>query len=158
MRGALDQAFHPEGLHAYPSDEIIRGISNWPRISASNMLRCHIKLNDPRYYYWADKLGLLIFYDIPCADLDTPEMRRTIETTVPRRLRDYNSPSIIAWIIFNETWGLTNHDTGDSHRWAQDVPGGPRSLIPPASSKITRPVTTTMSTATSTRGTLYQRL
>lgn len=122
LRGALDQAFHPAGLHAYPSDDVIRGDIQLAKDLGLNMLRCHIKINDPRYYYWADKLGLLIFYDIPCADLDTPEMRRTIETTVPAAIaRDYNSPSIIAWIIFNETWGLTNHDRGDSHRWVRKM-------------------------------------
>ena len=122
LRGALDQAFHPAGLHAYPSDDVIRGDIQLAKDLGLNMLRCHIKINDPRYYYWADKLGLLIFYDIPCADLDTPEMRRTIETTVPAAIaRDYNSPSIIAWIIFNETWGLTNHNRGDSHRWVRKM-------------------------------------
>jgi len=122
LRGALDQAFHPESLHAYPSDEIIRGDIQLAKDLGLNMLRCHIKLNDPRYYYWADKLGLLIFYDMPCADLDTPEMRRTMEATVPAAIaRDYNSPSIIAWIIFNETWGLTDHDTGESHRWVRKL-------------------------------------
>lgn len=122
LRGALDQAFHPAGLHAYPSDEVIRGDIQLAKDLGLNMLRCHIKINDPRYYYWADKLGLLIFYDIPCADLDTPEMRRTMEATVPAAIaRDYNSPSIIAWIIFNETWGLTNHDRGDSHRWVRKM-------------------------------------
>ncbi len=122
LRGALDQAFHPDGLHSYPSDDVIRGDIQLAKDLGLNMLRCHIKLNDPRYYYWADKLGLLLFYDIPCADLDTPEMRRTIEATVPAAIaRDYNSPSIIAWIIFNETWGLTNHDTGESHRWVRKM-------------------------------------
>ena len=122
LRGALDQAFHPESLHAYPSDDVIRGDIQLAKDLGLNMLRCHIKLNDPRYYYWADKLGLLMMYDFPSPDLDTPSMRRTFEQTLSRALeRDFNSPSIFAWVIFNETWGLTNHDTADSHRWVRKL-------------------------------------
>ncbi|RLT38969.1 MAG: hypothetical protein DWI57_11060 [Chloroflexi bacterium] len=131
LRGALDQAFHPDGLHAYPSDEIIRGDIALAKELGLNMLRCHIKINDPRYYYWADKLGLLIFYDIPSPDMDTPTMRRTYESALRGAIaRDFNSPSIIAWIIFNETWGLTRHKTADGQRWLAEMVNLTRQLDP----------------------------
>ena len=131
LRGALDQAFHPDGLHAYPSDDVIRGDIQLAKDVGLNMLRCHIKINDPRYYYWADKLGLLIMYDIPSPDLDTPTMRRIVEETLPQVIsRDFNSPSIMAWIIFNETWGLTEHHTAEGHRWLKSVVEKARKLDP----------------------------
>ena len=129
LRGALDQAFHPDGLHSYPSDDVIRGDIQLAKDLGLNMLRCHIKINDPRYYYWADRLGLLIMYDIPCADLDTPAMRRMYEAALPRAIaRDFNSPSIFAWVLFNETWGLTEHRMDHSHRWVQEMVALARSL------------------------------
>ncbi len=122
LRGALDQAFHPDGLHAYPSDEIIRGDIELAKELGLNMLRCHIKLNDPRYYYWADRLGLLILYDLPSPTVDTPSMRRTIRDTLERAVaRDFNSPSIIAWILFNETWGLSEHSTAAGQAWLREM-------------------------------------
>lgn len=131
LRGALDQAFHPDGLHTYPTDEIIRGDIQLAKDLGLNMLRCHIKINDPRYYYWADKLGLLIFYDIPSPDMDTPAMRRTYESALRGAIaRDFNSPSIIAWIIFNETWGLTRHSTADGQRWLAEMVNLTRQLDP----------------------------
>ena len=131
LRGALDQAFHPDGLHTYPSDEIIRGDIQLAKDLGLNLLRCHIKINDPRYYYWADKLGLLIFYDIPSPDMDTPSMRRTFETVLRGAIaRDFNSPSIIAWIVFNETWGLTKHHTLDGQRWLAEMVNLTRQLDP----------------------------
>ena len=131
LRGALDQAFHPDGLHSYPSDDVIRGDIQLAKDLGLNMLRCHIKINDPRYYYWADRLGLLIMYDIPCADLDTPAMRRMYEAALPRAIaRDFNSPSIFAWVLFNETWGLTEHRMDHSHRWVQEMVALARSLDP----------------------------
>ncbi|MBX3052660.1 MAG: hypothetical protein KF753_14350 [Caldilineaceae bacterium] len=131
LRGALDQAFHPDGLHAYPSDKIIQGDIQLAKELGLNLLRCHIKINDPRYYYWADKLGLLIFYDMPSPELDTPSMRRTFEAALRRAIaRDFNSPSIIAWIIFNETWGLTRHHTADGQRWLAEMVALTRQLDP----------------------------
>ncbi|MEZ4555335.1 MAG: glycoside hydrolase family 2 TIM barrel-domain containing protein [Caldilineaceae bacterium] len=131
LRGALDQAFHPETLHAYPSDDVIRGDIQLAKDLGLNMLRCHIKINDPRYYYWADKLGLLMMYDLPSPDLDTPAMRRMYEAALPRAMaRDFNSPSIFAWVLFNETWGLTEHDTAASHRWVQRMLHTARALDP----------------------------
>lgn len=131
LRGALDQAFHPDGLHAYPSDDAIRGDIQLAKDLGLNMLRCHIKLNDPRYYYWADRLGVLMMYDFPSPDLDSPSMRRILEATLARALdRDFNSPSIFAWVIFNETWGLTKHDTADGQRWVRDMTQLMRTLDP----------------------------
>lgn len=131
LRGALDQAFHPDGVHSYPSDEVIRGDIQLAKDLGLNMLRCHIKINDPRYYYWADKLGLLIMYDLPSPVIDSPNMRRIMEETIPRVMaRDFNSPSIIAWIIFNETWGLSKHHTLEAQAWLKAMVETTRQLDP----------------------------
>lgn len=122
LSGALDQAFFPDGLHTYPTDASIRSDIQLAKDLGLNMLRCHIKINEPRYYYWADRLGLLIMYDLPSPDLDTPSMRALFEQTLRNTLRrDFNSPSIFAWVLFNETWGLTNHDTAEGQAWLQQM-------------------------------------
>ena len=131
LRGALDQAFTPTGLHSYPSDAAIRADLQLARDFGLNMLRCHIKINDPRYYYWADRLGVLVMYDIPSPDIDTAEMRAHWEATFRAALeRDFNHPSIFAWILFNETWGLDQHDTADSHDWLARMYHFAKSLDP----------------------------
>lgn len=122
LRGALDQAFHPDGVHAYPTDEAIRADIRAAKDLGLNMLRCHIKVNDPRYYYWADVLGVTIFYDLPCTIVDTPAARRHWEATFREALaRDANHPSIIAWILFNETWGLERHDEANGWHWVESM-------------------------------------
>ena len=122
LRGALDQAFHPEALHAYPTDEAIRADVEAAKALGLNMLRCHIKVNDPRYYYWADRLGLLVMYDLPSASVYTPTARAHWEATFRQALeRDYSHPSIFAWILFNETWGLEEHQTPTSWNWVAQM-------------------------------------
>jgi hypothetical protein len=87
-----------------------------------NMLRCHIKINEPRYYYWADKLGVLVMYDIPSASAYTPTARRNWEQTFRDAIaRDYSHPSIFSWILFNETWGLEEHQTSASWNWVAEM-------------------------------------
>ena len=122
LRGALDQAFHPEGIYAYPSDEAIRADVQLAKDLGLNMLRCHIKINEPRYYHWADRLGILVMYDMPSPDLDSPSMRRTWEAALRGAIeRDFNHPSIFAWVLFNETWGLDNHDTPEGQAWVREM-------------------------------------
>jgi hypothetical protein len=129
LRGALDQAFYPEGLHTYPTDDAIRNDIQTAKDLGLNMLRCHIKVNDPRYYYWADRLGMLIFYDFPCALAYTETARRNwVKTFYQAIERDYSHPSIIAWILFNETWGLEEHNTPASWNWVRRMVERARSL------------------------------
>jgi len=118
LRGALDQALHPGGLHTYPSDEAIRADVQLAKDLGLNMLRCHIKVNEPRYYYWADRLGVLIMYDLPSTSVYTPTACVNWERTFREALeRDYSHPSIFSWILFNETWGLEEHQTAPSWAW-----------------------------------------
>ncbi len=122
LRGALDQAFHPDGLHTYPSDDAIRADIQAAKDLGLNMLRCHIKVNEPRYYYWADRLGVLMMYDLPSASVYTPSARRHWEQTFRDALeRDFSHPSIFAWILFNETWGLEEHQTPASWSWVREM-------------------------------------
>ncbi|MGH2351229.1 MAG: glycoside hydrolase family 2 TIM barrel-domain containing protein, partial [Chloroflexota bacterium] len=122
LRGALDQAFHPEGLHAYPSDAAVRADVAAAKALGLNLLRCHIKINDPRYYYWCDKLGVLMMYDLPSAGVYTPTAQANWEQTFREALeRDYSHPCIFAWILFNETWGLEEHQTPASWNWVSEM-------------------------------------
>ncbi len=129
LRGVLDQAFSPDGLYTYPSDQVIRRDLELAKAAGFNLLRCHIKINEPRYYYWADKLGMLIHYDMPSPDLDSPRMRRICEETVPAMIRrDFNHPSIMLWILFNETWGLANQQTPEGQAWLRRLVRRTRAL------------------------------
>ena len=109
LRGALDQSFTPEGIYTFPTDDAIRHDVEKAKEFGLNFLRIHIKIDDPRLYYWADRLGLLIMYDMPSTWRYDSEARRTWELTAKAALRrDFDHPSIFAWVLFNETWGL--HD------------------------------------------------
>lgn len=131
LRGALDQAFHPDGLYAYPSDAAIRRDVALARELGLNLLRCHVKINDPRYYYWADQLGVIIHYDMPSPDLDSPSMRRICADTIRGMIaRDFNHPSIMLWVLFNETWGLTRQRTAEGQAWVRSMYRLARALDP----------------------------
>jgi hypothetical protein len=104
----LDQAYHPEGFYTFPSDAFIRDEVLRARQIGLNGLRVHVKVAQPRKLYWADRLGVLIMADVPNSwGEPSPEMHQEIERTLREMIRrDYNHPSIFAWIPFNETWGL----------------------------------------------------
>ena len=104
----LDQSYHPEGWYTFPTDEFMKNeilISKKLGLSGN---RVHIKAEIPRKLYWADKLGLLIQADVPCAwgpatDEMFEEHWKCFRGMVKR---DFNHPSIYQWTLFNETWGL----------------------------------------------------
>ncbi len=104
----LDQAYHPEGFYTFPSDAFVRDEVLRARQIGLTGLREHVKVETPRKLYWADRLGVLIMADVPNSwGEPTPEMRHEIEGTLRQMIsRDYNHPSVFAWVPFNETWGL----------------------------------------------------
>lgn len=104
----LDQAYHPDGFYTFPSDAFVRDEVLRARQIGLNGLREHVKVELPRKLYWADRLGVLIMADVPNSwGEPTAEMRQEVEGTLRQMIRrDYNHPSVFAWVPFNETWGL----------------------------------------------------
>lgn len=107
MRGALDQAFWPDTLYTAPADEEIEREIRLAKEMGLNLLRKHIKPEDPRYLDIADRLGMLIWAE-PANPLvfdaaSTVALRRDLLAMVDR---DFNHPSIIVWSLYNEDWGI----------------------------------------------------
>lgn len=107
QRLILDQGYWPDSLTTPPSDEAIRQDIELTLQLGYNGARKHQKVEDPRYYYWADKLGLLVWGEVPSSYAFTDEMvRRMTETLTDFIDRDFNHPSIITWVPLNESWGV----------------------------------------------------
>lgn len=105
----LDQGYWPESLLTPPSDEaIIRDITA-AKGYGFNGARKHQKTEDPRFYYWADRLGFFVWNEMPSNYRFSEEGIAAITREWQEIInRDYNHPSIIAWVPFNESWGLWN--------------------------------------------------
>jgi hypothetical protein len=112
MRAALDQDFYPQGIYTPPSADFIRQEMLAAKAMGLNMLRCHIKVPDPRYLEAADETGMLVWYEIPVwNDVYhwTPEAaQRGVDTFHAEVERDWNHPSIVIQSIMNEQWGMDN--------------------------------------------------
>jgi hypothetical protein len=107
LRAALDQSFNPKGIYTAPDDEFLKGDMMIAKSIGLNGLRIHIKPDEPRRLYWADQLGVLIMQDMPNTWRQNPAARAAWEQTMREAVaRDRNHPAIIAWVAFNETWGL----------------------------------------------------
>jgi len=104
--GFLDQGWWPDGLYTAATDAALRyDIETAKRIGA-NMLRKHVKIEPQRFYYWCDKLGILVWQDMPSGVNHIPEMKRQFELELKRNIDAMRShPSIIMWVAFNEGWG-----------------------------------------------------
>jgi beta-galactosidase/beta-glucuronidase len=107
LRGVLDQGFWPDGIYTPPTDEAIKNDVLMTKAFGLNLARKHVKVEDPRWYYWCDKLGLLVAQDMPSShNLETAEAKKNFESEwrdVINSVRNY--PSVILWIPFNENWG-----------------------------------------------------
>jgi Concanavalin A-like lectin/glucanases superfamily/Glycosyl hydrolases family 2, sugar binding domain/Glycosyl hydrolases family 2 len=104
----LDQGFWPDGIYTAPTDAALRFDLQQHKALGFNAVRKHIKVEPARWYYWADRLGLLVWQDMPAMNLVPPsaaaqaeylaELHATIE-------QHKSETSIIGWIPFNEGWG-----------------------------------------------------
>lgn len=108
LRMVLDQGYWPDSLMTAPDDDALRADVEWTLKLGYNGARKHQKVEDPRYYYWADRLGLLVWGEIPAAfEFTGKAVRNTAETMWDMIERDMNHPSVIAWVPVNESWGMT---------------------------------------------------
>lgn len=116
MRAALDQDYYPQGICTPPSVGYIEDQFRKARELGLNMLRTHIKIPDPRYYEAADRMGLLVWTEIPNVATFTAGSARRMKATMEGILaRDGNHPCIVIWTLINEDWG-TRLCEDPSHR------------------------------------------
>ncbi len=126
MHGFLDQGWWPDGLYTAPTDEALRYDIEVTKQLRFNVARKHVKIEPDRWYYWCDKLGLLVWQDMPSGDKyiggNDPDLQRTKESafqfkTELKAMIDgrFNHPGIVMWVPFNEGWG--QFETEQITRW-----------------------------------------
>jgi beta-galactosidase/beta-glucuronidase len=107
LRMVLDQGYWPQSYLTAPSDEALRQDVEWARRFGFNGARKHQKVEDPRWYYWCDRLGLLVWAEMPNARAWCPESEEWLLAEWERAVcRDYNHPSVITWVPVNESMGF----------------------------------------------------
>ena len=128
--GTLDQGFWPDGIYTAPTDGALRSDIEFLKKAGFNLTRKHVKVEPDRWYYWCDKLGLLVWQDMPSGNNATPDGRRDFENELLRLVGDLeNHPSIIVWVLFNEGWG--QYDTEPLTQWLKGL--DPSRLVDDAS-------------------------
>ncbi len=103
----LVQGYWPDGLYTAPSDDAIKLDIQYIKDFGFNGLRTHQKVFDPRFLYWCDKMGVLVWGEIGNAFQFSSRAQLNIINEFAAEInRDYNHPSIIAWAVLNEGWGI----------------------------------------------------
>jgi beta-galactosidase/beta-glucuronidase len=109
LRMVLDQGYWPEGGLTAPDDSALKRDVELAKAMGFNGVRKHQKIEDPRYLYWADTLGLTVWEEMPSAYRFTPSsVERLSREWTSVITRDYSHPCIIAWVPVNESWGVPN--------------------------------------------------
>ena len=114
LRGALDQDYSPATGYAYPGDDALARRFRVAQDAGLNLVRCHVKLPDPRYLALADRMGLLVWYEPPSwgrPQLPNEDFPDWLDDDIVHMLRgsavrDAHHPSLIARSVINEGWGL----------------------------------------------------
>ena len=126
LSGLLDQGFWLEGNYTAPSKEALEfDVSSMTELGF-NMIRKHLKIEDPMQYYYLDRYGMLMWQDMPHASQMTQSSSRVGRQLYEKALRtliktNYNHPSLQAYILFNETWGLTGSGSVSNNRTNENL-------------------------------------
>ena len=108
--GPLDQGWWPDGLYTAPTDEALKYDLDITKKLGFNMIRKHVKVEPDRWYYWCDKMGILVWQDMPSGDNKDDAAKKQFALELERMIdARRNHPSIVMWVPFNEGWG--QHDT-----------------------------------------------
>ena len=119
VRGVLDQGYWPQTGLTAPSDEAFVADIVLAAKSGFNLIRKHLKLEDPRFFHHADRLGMLVWAEPASTGAFTPEAIARFESQIePMIRRDANHPSIVIWGLYNEEWGLDWDVAGDPNKQA----------------------------------------
>jgi len=122
LKLVLDQGYWPESFLTAPSDAALRRDVELAKAMGFNGVRKHQKIEDPRYLYWADRLGLLVWEEMPSAYRFSPKaITRMVKEWTEAIERDYSHPCIIVWVAFNESWGVPNLTLTQAHRNAVEA-------------------------------------
>ncbi|WP_406440567.1 PA14 domain-containing protein [Streptomyces sp. NBC_01613] len=109
MMATLDQGFWPDGLYTAPTDEALAHDLKVHKQLGFNSVRKHIKVEPDRWFYWADRLGLLVWQDMPAMTAGvnpSTAARAEYEREMKQMIDEHiSSPSIVMWVTFNEGWG-----------------------------------------------------
>ena len=128
MIGPLDQGFWPAGLYTAPTEAAMRYDLDVTKRLGFNMVRKHVKVEPRTWYAYCDRIGLLVWQDMPSGDgfigEKDPDLKRTSESAAifESELAEmidtlHNSPSIVTWVLFNEGWG--QYDTARLAAWVK---------------------------------------
>jgi Glycosyl hydrolases family 2, sugar binding domain/Glycosyl hydrolases family 2, TIM barrel domain/Glycosyl hydrolases family 2 len=128
VRGALDQDYYPETIYTPPSEKYLYDEMKAAKRMGLNLVRCHIKVPDPRYVRVADRLGVLLWAELPNWAVLTEGARKRARATFEGMVdRDFNRPSIVIWSLVNESWGIDLNDPeqrawlADMYSWAKEL-------------------------------------
>lgn len=112
QRLVLDQGFYPDGIYTAPTDAALKKDIELSLAMGFNGGRLHQKVFEPRFLYWADKLGYMVWGEYPSWGLDSTHVE-ALERVLPEWMecleRDFNHPSIVGWCPFNETPNNARH-------------------------------------------------
>jgi hypothetical protein len=121
LRGVLDQGYYAETIYTPPSVELLEDQIHKLKALGFNCMRIHIKVEDPAYYDVADRLGMLIWTEIPnhalLTDASSARAKETLRAIIAR---DGNHPSIFAWTLINENWGTDLKRNPEHREWLAD--------------------------------------
>lgn len=107
LKMVLDQGYWPDGGMTAPSDDALRADVEWCKAFGFNGARKHQKVEDPRWLYWCDRLGLLVWGEMPNARAWSPRAEELFVAEWERAVRrDYSHPSVVTWVPLNESWGV----------------------------------------------------
>lgn len=117
--GTLDQGFWPDGLYTAPTDAALKFDIEAAKAMGFNTIRKHIKIEPDRWYYHADKIGMLVWQDMVNPGNDTQEGHTQFEKENKENITQlYNHPAIITWVLFNEKWG--QYDQERLTKWMKE--------------------------------------
>jgi beta-galactosidase/beta-glucuronidase len=117
LRLVLAQGYWPESHLAAPSADALRREVELIRELGFNGVRVHQKVEDPRFLYWCDRLGVAVWAELPAAYAWCPTAAtRTTREFLEVLERDVSSPSVVAWVPVNESWGVPSLRTNPEQR------------------------------------------